>query len=259
MKRVAAGLVFLVTLCGFAPGKVSAPDFMVGGNGASILVQAPSPEQAYLYLDRTLADMEFFRRNNYQVSLPAHPLFNGDSGQVADAAKGQATFINEVYRAEDFEKALGVLQGYAGPLKLALDRMAEWSAHEGFRVRDAYTVSLTLYGPGGSFDPDNGHITLWTDTEARFKGGGGLHTIIHEMVHIIIEHGIAQPFQLQHWERERVVDLIVQREFADLLPDYRLQGGGVAPIDSFVLAADLSGLREAVAQYVKTRENGGGR
>ncbi len=81
-----------------------------------------------------------------------------------------------------------------------------------------------------------------------------MHTIIHEIVHIVIEHGIAQPFQLQHWERERVVDLIVQREFADLLPDYRLQGGETAPIDSYVLGADLSDLSKAVANYVQMRD-----
>ncbi|MEM6337868.1 MAG: hypothetical protein AAF752_14955, partial [Bacteroidota bacterium] len=117
---------------------------------------------------------------------------------------------------------------------------------------DSVTVTLTLYGPGGSFDPDAGKVILWTDTQGAFKGGGGLHTIVHEMVHIAVEHGIAQPSQLQHWERERLVDLIAQREFADLLPDYRLQGGPEAPLDPFVLGTDLAGLRDAVAEYAQT-------
>ncbi len=153
MLKVASCLIFLIALSGFSPAKISSLDFVVDGDGSTVLVQAPSASQAYLYLDRTLADMDFFRRNNYQVSLPSHPLFNGDSGRVSDTAKGRATFVEEVYRPEDFETALKVLKGYSKPLSVALSRMADWSAHEGFRIRDDYTVSLTLYGPGGPLTP----------------------------------------------------------------------------------------------------------
>lgn len=215
-------------------------------------VQAPRPSDAFDYLERTLADMDFFRANNYQVSLPDHPLLSEAARSTTDREERCSVFVEEVYRASDFDAALAVLEGQRTALRTAVERISAWAVHDGFRAHDSLTVTLTLYGPGGSFDPDAGGIVLWTDTQGSFKGGGGLHTIIHEMVHIAVEHGIAQPLDLQHWERERLVDLLVRQEFSDLVPDYRLQRGEEAPIDRFVLDTDLEGLRDAVARYVRT-------
>lgn len=225
--------------------------FVVQAANSTMLVQAPEPSNAFDYLERTLADMDFFRANKYQVSLPDHPLFDGASTTATDPAERRAIFTKDVYRASQFASALATLSGQQDQLRTALDRISSWADYEGFEPRDSVTVTLSLYGPGGSFDPDTGHIILWTNAQGLFKGGGGLHTIIHEMIHIAIEHGIAQPLQLQHWERERLVDLLAQQEFPDLLPDYRLQGGDDAPMDRFVANVDLKALREAVARYVQ--------
>lgn len=215
---------------------------------AVLTVQAPQPREAFGYLERTLADMDFFRANNYAVSLPEHPMFDGTGSESGDFD----VFAQEVYNASTFQAALAAMRAQRQPLETALARINQWHAHDGFAKLDSVTVTLTLYGPGGSFNPDTGDIILWTDADARFKGGGGLHTTIHEMVHLAVEHGLAQPFQLQHWERERLVDLIAQREFADLLPDYRLQNGDSAPMDRFVASAPLASTREAVAAYVQS-------
>ncbi|MEM1126020.1 MAG: hypothetical protein AAGI71_05160 [Bacteroidota bacterium] len=227
------------------------PGFTVRSAQTVVHVQAPAPSEALGYLERTLADMAFFRANGYQVSLPDHPLFDGSEMATADADERRLRFIEDVYAAADFEAALAALQGQHDHLRTAMERLASWGVHDGLQAWDSVTVTLTLYGPGGSFDPDAGHITLWTDTQGQFKGGGGLHTIIHEMIHLAVEHGIAQPLHLQHWERERLVDLLAQREFTDLLPDYRLQGGPEAPMDRFVADAELAVLKEAVADYVR--------
>ncbi len=216
-----------------------------------MLVQAPAPDQAFAYLERTLADMDFFRANNYAVSLPDHSLFDGTATAASNPTEHRAVFVKDVYRAAAFETALSIIDQQKNQLRTAMARIASWGTYDGFNTLDSVTVTLTLYGPGGSFNPDTGDIILWTDTDGRFKGGGSLHTIIHEMIHLAVEHGIAQPLQLQHWERERLVDLLAQREFRDLLPDYRLQGGNEAPMDRFVVNTELSDMREAVAEYVR--------
>ncbi|MEM1096455.1 MAG: hypothetical protein AAGJ10_17790 [Bacteroidota bacterium] len=222
--------------------------FTIRAGDAVLVVQAPQPREAFSYLERTLADMDFFRENNYAVSLPNHPMFDGTGDDMGDVE----VFVGEVYDATAFENALMAMRGQRQQLETALTRINQWSRHKGFGRLDSVTVTLTLYGPGGSFNPDTGDIILWTDTEARFKGGGGLHTTIHEMVHLAVEHKLAQPFNLQHWERERLVDLITQREFADLLPDYRLQNGDSAPMDRFVASAPLAETQLAIGAYVQS-------
>lgn len=219
-------------------------------------VQAPESSGAFDYLEWTLGEMDFFRANDYQVSLPDHPLLNGEADSAGSREERRSVFVEEVYRASEFDAALAELGGQRDELRTAVERIATWGAHDGFASHDSLTVTLTLYGPGGSYDPYAGDIILWTDTEGSFNGGSGVGVVVHEMVHIAVDDGIAQPLGLEHWERERLVDLLVRREFADLLPDYRLQRGGTAPIDRFVLGTDLEGLRGAVARYVRTARQG---
>lgn len=96
-----------------------------------------------------------------------------------------------------------------------LERVAE--NHVGFDKFERYQVRMTLYGSSRSFDPDTATIVLFTTNEGSFKGGGGVHTIVHEMMHLAVETGLVQRFGLSHWEKERLVDLLVQREFANVL------------------------------------------
>jgi hypothetical protein len=46
------------------------------------------------------------------------------------------------------------------------------------------------------------------------------------MVHIGIEKNIVKEYQLTHWEKERVVDLICSLAFGDILHNYKLQPKG---------------------------------
>lgn len=51
----------------------------------------------------------------------------------------------------------------------------------------------------------------------------GFKTIVHEIVHLLIENQI-QKHKIQHWEKERIVDLILNsKEFGFLEYNY-LQG-----------------------------------
>ncbi|GAB5520148.1 MAG: hypothetical protein RhofKO_23990 [Rhodothermales bacterium] len=251
------GFVALCICLSFTPlGCAQAPKavgFVVHATDAILVVQPPKPRPAFDYLERTLADMDFFRANNYLVSLPDHAAFDGSAPSTSDFNARLTLFTQEVYDPTAFEAALTTLATQQPQLQTALERMNSWSDYDGFARLDSATVTLTLYGPGGSFNPDTGDIILWTDTQGHFKGGGGLHTIVHEMIHLAIEQGIANPLDLQHWERERLVDLLAQREFADLLPDYRLQNGPNAPMDRFVIEAPLEDMRESVATYVQER------
>lgn len=188
--------------------------------------------------------MDFYRANGYQVSLPAHPDFDA-SASIGDLQ----LFRRDVYQPRAFEAALTSLaEG-----RETLERIIGWFDRArdtaDFRVLDRYTVELTLYGPGGSYDAAGGNIVLWTTEHGQFKGGGGLHTIAHEMMHIAVEDGLVQRFGLSHWEKERLVDLLTRRELGDLLPSYELQPQGVAELDAYVADTPLSELSEALQRY----------
>ena len=47
-------------------------------------------------------------------------------------------------------------------------------------------INLTLYGPGGSYNPQEGSIILMITKEGTFKQSlDPAETIVHEIVHIV--------------------------------------------------------------------------
>lgn len=54
------------------------------------------------------------------------------------------------------------------------------------------------------------------------------------MVHIGIDKNIVKKYQLAHWEKERVVDLICSLAFENILNNYKLQSKGEKRLDAFV-------------------------
>lgn len=189
--------------------------------------------------------MEFFRANDYDVALPDHSAFVPE----ANPPGSLETFTREVYDVAEFARAMETLSGDREILSQALDWFAAAAKLDGFRAYDQVEVTLTLYGPGGSFDPETGTIVLFTTPDGHFKGGGGAHTIVHEMMHLAVEDGLVQRFGLSHWEKERLVDLLVQREFVGSLPDYSLQSGGEENLDRFLEGVPLEQVSRALERY----------
>ncbi|MEM1180951.1 MAG: hypothetical protein AAGM22_21605 [Acidobacteriota bacterium] len=223
----------------------------VESGGKVLEIRPQTPEEAYAYLAGLHRDMDFFKANGYDVALPNHPAFAAD----AESLGSVELFADEVYRLSAFETALGVLAEKSSTLRDALAAYESFEGLEGFRSFDRYRVTLTLYGPGGSYHPDSGGIVLLTTPDGRFKGGGGVHTIVHEMMHLAVEDGLVQRFGLSHWEKERLVDFLVKREFRELLPNYELQSSGADALGPYLAEAPISAVADALRRYRADRES----
>lgn len=223
----------------------SPPGFELKSGNRVLGVRAQTADEAYSYVVDQLGDMEFYQANGYDVVLPDHPAF----GREASSPGSAEVFASEVYQAAELEQAVKILAEESVNLKQALEWFAANSATEGFRSFDRYEVILTLYGPGGSYDPETGTIVLFTTSDGKFKGGGGPHTIVHEMMHLAVEEGLVRRFGLSHWEKERLVDLLVQRDFSESLPDYKLQSLGEKALDPYVANVPLARVAEALERY----------
>jgi len=81
----------------------------------------------------------------------------------------------------------------------------------GKEIPDEYIVYLTDYGVGGSYNLPN--IVIFNINSKK-----GFKTVVHEIVHLIIEEWITK-YEIQHWEKERIVDSILNSEEFDFL-DY---------------------------------------
>ena len=116
-----------------------------------------------------------------------------------------------------------------------------------------YEVIFTLYGSGGSYDPQTGLITLFTTKEGKFKKyQNPANTIIHEIVHIGMEHSLVQKYNLAHGLKERIVDTFVFLMFGELLPEYTIQNMGDPGIDEHLRnKEDLKALNTILEKHMK--------
>lgn len=220
----------------------------------------PSVEQETDYVWRTIRDIRFFEQHNYSVSLPAHPLIDSllDRSRKqqlldTDYLKLKALMEKTIYNTGDYQQAFEKIEAQKALIHKMLKEHAQLQLEWDFQSFEGYPIVLTLYGSGGSFDPDNGSILIFATTDGRFKQyDNPANTIIHEIIHIGIEYSIIQKYEVPHGLKERIVDHYVKLCFGSYLPDYRIQNMGDPTIDQQFKSKDsLKQLDQVVGNFLK--------
>ncbi|MEM9549452.1 MAG: hypothetical protein AAGA77_26010 [Bacteroidota bacterium] len=225
-----------------------------------VLIQVPSVEGETDYIWRTIQDIEFFEKNNYQVSLPDHELIEklkkkSRSGSLTNADYRELKFlmVETIYDQTDYSKGHEKVENEAALLNRMISELKNTKYNWVFKSFEQYTVNLTLYGPGGSYNPEEGSILIFTTPSGGFKRyENPVNTIIHEIVHIGIEDSIIAKYSVSHSLKERIVDTFVKLTFGTFLPKYRVQDMGESRSDRFLNArSDLIDLDQKVQQILE--------
>lgn len=117
------------------------------------------------------------------------------------------------------------------------DQKSNWDWE--FSMFDTYSVVFTLYGTGGSYDPDEGIITLLTNNKGEFRQySNPACTILHEITHMGMEYSLIRKYSLEHGLKERLVDTFVYLMFKEQLPEYKIQNMGDTSIDQYLKNKD---------------------
>ncbi len=214
---------------------------------------------------RTINDIEFLEGQGYKVFLPEHELIDSLIAKSKNKTFGdddmpQIYRLLEavIYAPEDYAAALGKVKAQQDFIKGIINELTmaapgwDWK----FTFFEQYTIVFTRYGTGGSYDPDNGIVTLLTTPDGAFMNYDiPAITIIHEIVHMGMEQSIVQKYQLPHGTKERLVDRFVDVMFGDVLSNYKVQNMGDQGIDSLLKSKDdFSRLDEIIEQYVEQRK-----
>jgi len=85
-------------------------------------------------------------------------------------------------------------------------KLEKYFQETSLNIEDFYHIQLTRYGVGGSYNLPNKIIV---NIQNKF-GIAIPRTIIHEIVHLSIQPFIDK-YEVEHWVKERIVDLIVSR------------------------------------------------
>ncbi|MEP3211341.1 MAG: hypothetical protein ABJN95_19300 [Maribacter sp.] len=229
-----------------------------------ITITIPTAESESHYIWRTIQDTDFFEEKKYQVSLPKAPLIaklkrKSKLGELSgdDYERLEAFIRDSVYRLADYKKGFEKIESELVLINKMINQLNRSSLNWNFKEFETYNVNLTLYGPGGSYDPSEGSILIYTTIDGGFKNYvNPANTIIHEVVHIGIEESIVLANNLPHPTKERIVDTIVMLHFADFLPDYRIQNMGYTGIDEYLKTIDdLNELNTILKRVLSEIEN----
>jgi len=152
----------------------------------------------------TLKKLDWFIAQGYVVGLPKIDL--DELKNISD---------KNLYKLIDQEmKTISdVVLDYIKRLEIDWEKNAEETIIGlknliGSKIQTEYLIFLTQYGPGGGYYyPNKINIKLHPPKE-----GWSIGTLIHEIIHLSI-HPLIEKYQIEHWTKERLVDLISLKIF----------------------------------------------
>ncbi len=229
-------------------------------NHKRIEVHIPTVDEETSYLWTIIQDIEFYDQYGYDIGLPSGDVIDdlihkSREGHLTSEHYGllEAFMKKDVYSESDYKKGYEKIQNALPRVNRMIDYISQGDRGWNFNIFEKYRVTLTLYGPGGSYDPDQGSILFYTTPEGKFKQYDDPRAIlIHEITHLGIEESIITEFNVPHGLKERIVDTFVYLNFHELLPEYRIQPMGDNRIDAELrTSSDLENLADIVERFIQ--------
>lgn len=229
-----------------------------------IVISIPSIDQEASYIWRTINDIEFLENMGYSISLPKDALVDSLVQKSKNKTFSDKDFPaiyqlleSKIYNKEDYEQAYQKVLAQKEVIDQIMQEIEatrtswDWD----FKLYEHYDIVFTLYGSGGSYDPNTGTVTLFTTKDGKFKKyKNPANTIIHEISHLGMESAIVQKWKLPHVVKERIVDQFVYLMFKEQLPTYKVQNMGDTRIDEYLKSKeDFQMLNTSLEEFTKQR------
>lgn len=162
-------------------------------------------------ISETLRQLDWFKNKGYNVSLPSSLSVLNPVDISGEKIKNS---VIEEYVENDYEIQKNYLLLNWNNIAAQL---SEGFSNIAFAPLDHYNIFLSKYGVGGSYHyPDEIIINI------KFKYEKGLlRTTAHEIIHLIIQP-LIEKYKINHWSKERIVDLLMLRLLPQLSKPQRL-------------------------------------
>ncbi|MEM7549680.1 MAG: hypothetical protein AAF363_08400 [Bacteroidota bacterium] len=225
-----------------------------------VRVNIPTSDVEAEYVWRTIQDIDFFEEYDYQVNLPEGDFIESLKNKVRETKTSDKDYEylkvymrDSVYNKLDYQKGYEKVSEQLSLINKMINDIDAQRLDWDFKKFEVYKVNLTLYGPGGSYNAEEGSILIFTTPDGKFKQyPNPANTIIHEIVHIGIEESIVVNYDVPHPLKERIVDSFVYLNFKEYLPTYRIQNMGDQSIDRYLKTkSDLIDLHKYVVEILE--------
>lgn len=211
---------------------------------SKITVAAKTCEDEFENIWYLINNIDFFEQNNYTPILPQHSIIHSliykhkSSGLSSeDRVNFKNIFESDIYNKTLYENGVINANKIINLIKQIFPLLKPYVYKWNFDLFSEYIISLSLYGTSGAYysTENEGVIILRTNEYGIFKRGlDPSATVVHEIIHIGIEHPIIKNFNLEHNIKERIVDKFLAHHFSDMFPEYELKERGDTRIDEFI-------------------------
>lgn len=212
-------------------------------------VSIPTAQEEAEYFLRTLKQYKWFMNNGYtHVTIPSHPvldplktkILNDQTLTSTEEVQVINTFKADLFNQVDYQQSFPAIRRAAVIADRQIDSLRRYQTAWGFYIPDRYKIQLTVYGPGGSYHPATGTITMTVPKDGQFTGNRKpIHTILHETIHIGIEDRIIQRYKIGQQDKELIVDYFTKNHFSAVIPDYPVQGFNAPTMDMMFKNTDV--------------------
>lgn len=164
-----------------------------------------------LRVNQTVYDLPRLKKLYGEIDHVSGVLPNGITETSSDSEITESVseeFDDSLYK--DFATYIENQQDFVGEVLKSLRIM------DSFKIFEKYIIELTRYGTGGSYSSLDGKV--WVKIWKNRTKESVVATMVHEIIHIGINHLIEQYFEdktndKHHWYKERLVDLIGEKYF----------------------------------------------
>ncbi len=156
-------------------------------------------------IKNTIKKLDWFKEKGYRLSLPKN--LSLEDVDFLDEECIRNSILSE-YSEDDYKKVIKTVNQQWLKFSPLLEN---YFLETNIKLEDFYEVKLTKYGVGGSYNLPN---TIITNIQAHYDVGL-VKTIIHEIIHLSIQK-LIEKYEVEHWEKERIVDLILDKYFSEI-------------------------------------------
>jgi len=156
----------------------------------------------------TINRLDWYLNNKYSIESLSFPK-NFDPNKLASiSGQDMVAAVEKEYDPDKFISVIGSLNQLYKPYEVKLVKFVE---NLNLPVITDITVNLTIYGIAGSYSVPNQIII----NISKFYGIGLLRNVLHEIIHLHIQH-LIDKYKVGQWEKETVVNLLFATAFPDI-------------------------------------------
>lgn len=173
-------------------------------------------------ISSTIKRLPWYREQGYSNFHTTLPKQLSESSEVEEIINA----VSEEFSDEKYNDLSNYVKEEWENVSKDLEKLKEIP---GFKLLDRYTLVLTKYGSGGSYNSSNGEVIVNIESRPKEKIVG---TLVHEIIHIGIQH-LIDKYNVKHWYKERLVDLLVDKFFPGLKTMQKIKEDTTAVDEAF--------------------------